>query len=245
MTTASRSLATALLKARFASGLLPPSYTTRWDTTPRPPAAPPPQRRLQSGVRRLVYVAEILSPDSRALRGTTSIDPTSGRSKPGGSESASPAWRPLSRTASLAGTGRNRRSGRGLADSCGLRPKLPTFGRGTAWRDAERQGTARVLVGVLSCSIKWVSEANGAAQEVLSFILPGAPTACSRGRESSPFRLGRGLFPSFGESRTARDRAKASRSRIVRLGVWGVRKLSPKARRRAVRLGAADRASAE
>ena len=33
MTTASRSLATALSKARFASGLLPPSYTTSGDTT--------------------------------------------------------------------------------------------------------------------------------------------------------------------------------------------------------------------
>ena len=32
MTTASRSLATALRKARFASGLLPPSYTTPGDT---------------------------------------------------------------------------------------------------------------------------------------------------------------------------------------------------------------------
>ena len=32
MTTASRSLATALWRARFASGLLQPSYTTRWDT---------------------------------------------------------------------------------------------------------------------------------------------------------------------------------------------------------------------
>ena len=33
MTTASRSLATALWRARFASGLLRPSYTTSWDTT--------------------------------------------------------------------------------------------------------------------------------------------------------------------------------------------------------------------
>ncbi len=33
MTAASRSLATALWGARFASGLLPLSYTTRWDTT--------------------------------------------------------------------------------------------------------------------------------------------------------------------------------------------------------------------
>ncbi len=33
VTTASRSLATALSKARFASGLLPPSYTTSGDTT--------------------------------------------------------------------------------------------------------------------------------------------------------------------------------------------------------------------
>jgi hypothetical protein len=33
MTTASRSLATALWGARFASGLLRPSYTTSWDTT--------------------------------------------------------------------------------------------------------------------------------------------------------------------------------------------------------------------
>jgi len=33
MTTASRSLATALWGARFASGLLPKSYTTGWDTT--------------------------------------------------------------------------------------------------------------------------------------------------------------------------------------------------------------------
>jgi len=32
MTTASRSLATALRKARFASGVLPPSYTTPGDT---------------------------------------------------------------------------------------------------------------------------------------------------------------------------------------------------------------------
>jgi len=34
MTAASRSLATALWRARFASGLLQPSYTTSWDTTP-------------------------------------------------------------------------------------------------------------------------------------------------------------------------------------------------------------------
>ena len=34
MTAASRSLATALWRARFASGLLRPSYTTSWDTTP-------------------------------------------------------------------------------------------------------------------------------------------------------------------------------------------------------------------
>ena len=33
MTAASRSLATALWGARFASGLLPPSYTTTRDTT--------------------------------------------------------------------------------------------------------------------------------------------------------------------------------------------------------------------
>ena len=33
MTTASRSLATALWRARFVSRLLPPSYTTSWDTT--------------------------------------------------------------------------------------------------------------------------------------------------------------------------------------------------------------------
>jgi hypothetical protein len=33
MTTASRSLATALWRARFASGLLPPAYTTSRDTT--------------------------------------------------------------------------------------------------------------------------------------------------------------------------------------------------------------------
>ena len=33
MTAASHSLATALWKARFASGLLPPSYTTTGDTT--------------------------------------------------------------------------------------------------------------------------------------------------------------------------------------------------------------------
>jgi hypothetical protein len=33
MAAASRSLATALWKARFASGLLHPSYTTNWDTT--------------------------------------------------------------------------------------------------------------------------------------------------------------------------------------------------------------------
>jgi hypothetical protein len=32
MTTASRSHATALWEARFASGLLRPSYTTSWDT---------------------------------------------------------------------------------------------------------------------------------------------------------------------------------------------------------------------
>src|SRR5580658_4390110 len=38
MTTASRSLATALWGARFASGLLRPSYTTSWDTTRRDPA---------------------------------------------------------------------------------------------------------------------------------------------------------------------------------------------------------------
>ena len=35
MATASRSLATALWRARFASGLLRPSYTTSWDTTSR------------------------------------------------------------------------------------------------------------------------------------------------------------------------------------------------------------------
>ena len=33
MTAASRSLATALWRARFASGLLRPTYTTKWDTT--------------------------------------------------------------------------------------------------------------------------------------------------------------------------------------------------------------------
>jgi len=36
MTAASRSLATALWRARFASGLLRPSYTTNWDTTQEP-----------------------------------------------------------------------------------------------------------------------------------------------------------------------------------------------------------------
>ena len=36
MTTASRSLATALWRARFASGLLRPRYTTNWDTTRDP-----------------------------------------------------------------------------------------------------------------------------------------------------------------------------------------------------------------
>ena len=36
MTTASRSLATAPCRARFASGLLPPSYTTTGDVTIRP-----------------------------------------------------------------------------------------------------------------------------------------------------------------------------------------------------------------
>ena len=36
MTAASRSLATALWRARFASGLLPLSYTTTWDTTQLP-----------------------------------------------------------------------------------------------------------------------------------------------------------------------------------------------------------------
>ena len=35
MTAASRSLATALWGARFASGLLPSGYTTIWDTTDR------------------------------------------------------------------------------------------------------------------------------------------------------------------------------------------------------------------
>ncbi len=40
MAAASRSLATALWGARFASGLLPPSYTTRRDTT-RGVGAPP------------------------------------------------------------------------------------------------------------------------------------------------------------------------------------------------------------
>ena len=35
MTAASRSLATALWGARFASGLLQPSYTTSWDTALR------------------------------------------------------------------------------------------------------------------------------------------------------------------------------------------------------------------
>jgi len=39
MTAASRSLATALRRARFASGLLRLSYTTNRDTTPQP--APP------------------------------------------------------------------------------------------------------------------------------------------------------------------------------------------------------------
>ena len=33
MTAASRSHAAALWRARFASGLLPPTYTTKWDTT--------------------------------------------------------------------------------------------------------------------------------------------------------------------------------------------------------------------
>ena len=36
MTAASRSLATALWRARFASGLLRPTYTTGWDTTLEP-----------------------------------------------------------------------------------------------------------------------------------------------------------------------------------------------------------------
>ncbi len=37
MTAASRSLATALWGARFASGLLRPCYTTAWDTTTNEP----------------------------------------------------------------------------------------------------------------------------------------------------------------------------------------------------------------
>ena len=37
MTTASRSLATALWGARFATGLLRPRYTTSWDTTEQKP----------------------------------------------------------------------------------------------------------------------------------------------------------------------------------------------------------------
>ena len=36
MTAASRSLATAQWRARFASGLLRPTYTTNWDTTQLP-----------------------------------------------------------------------------------------------------------------------------------------------------------------------------------------------------------------
>jgi hypothetical protein len=36
MTAASHSLATALWKARFASGLLMKCYTTSWDTIQRP-----------------------------------------------------------------------------------------------------------------------------------------------------------------------------------------------------------------
>jgi hypothetical protein len=40
MTAASRSLATALWRARFASGLLPLSYTTTRDATQSPGASP-------------------------------------------------------------------------------------------------------------------------------------------------------------------------------------------------------------
>jgi hypothetical protein len=45
MTAASHSLATALWKARFASGLLMKCYTTSWDTISAPPLpAPAPPR---------------------------------------------------------------------------------------------------------------------------------------------------------------------------------------------------------
>ena len=40
MTAASRSLATALWKARFASGLLLKCYTTSWDTIAPSPRGP-------------------------------------------------------------------------------------------------------------------------------------------------------------------------------------------------------------
>ncbi|HEY1778828.1 MAG TPA: hypothetical protein VGG79_00005, partial [Roseiarcus sp.] len=42
VTAASRSLATALSTARFASALLPPTYTIRWDTTSATARAGPP-----------------------------------------------------------------------------------------------------------------------------------------------------------------------------------------------------------
>jgi hypothetical protein len=45
MTAASRSLATALWKARFASGLLMKCYTTSWDTIERAGGPPPARRR--------------------------------------------------------------------------------------------------------------------------------------------------------------------------------------------------------
>jgi len=47
MTAASRSLATALWKARFASGLLMKCYTTSWDTIIGYRTAPPPTRNSQ------------------------------------------------------------------------------------------------------------------------------------------------------------------------------------------------------
>jgi hypothetical protein len=50
MAAATRSLATALWGARFASGLLPRSYTTNRDTTPEP------RESRRTGLRRVGFL---------------------------------------------------------------------------------------------------------------------------------------------------------------------------------------------
>jgi hypothetical protein len=56
MATASRSLATAQWRARFASGLLRPSYTTSWDTTPPVPGDEFDARRFEGETKLIALV---------------------------------------------------------------------------------------------------------------------------------------------------------------------------------------------